>query len=142
MFDTGKIRVGFIRLTVIIDNDDFIIGIAGFACQTLNAAREEIQTIARQNDNGYLLCRSEFPLDPIRVCAPVHGNVTRDAFPLEVLVHGAPGGFELAGLLPNADRAGICTSPPMVQHPRNVMNPISLLDDTKKEVVILCAVEF
>jgi len=30
MFDTGKIRVGLIRLTVVRHNYDFIIGIAGF----------------------------------------------------------------------------------------------------------------
>jgi len=75
------------------------------------------------------------------VRAPVDGDVTPDAFSPEVLVNGAPSGFELPRFLAKATRAGACASPPMVQHPRNVMNPIGPLDGAEEEIVILRTIE-
>ena len=44
--------------------------------------------------------------------------------------------------LPKVRRARVCGSPPVIQHARNMMDPIGLLDDAKKQIVILSAVEF
>jgi hypothetical protein len=72
---------------------------------------------------------------------PIDGDVTLDALSPEVLVNGVPSGLELPRFLPKATRARDCASPPMVQHPWNVMNPIGPLDGAEEEIVILRAVE-
>ena len=61
---------------------------------------------------------------------------------LQMIFNGVPRRIELSTFLSNTDRAGVGATPPMIQHPRNMMNPIGLLGNTKEKVVILRAVEF
>ena len=52
-----------------------------------------------------------------------------------------PAGLERAGFSPNIIGGGIGTAPPMIKDARDVIDPIRLLDDAKKEIVVLCAIK-
>src|ERR1700726_1631873 len=141
VFGPAEVSARPLRLAIVADNNDLIIRIACSGRDALDTAREQLHAITRRNNDGNFLCLGKFPLYPISVRGPVDGDVTLDALSPEVLVNGAPSGFELPRFLPKATRAGACAAPPMVEHPRNVMNPIGLLDGAEEEIVILRAIE-
>ena len=84
----------------------------------------------------------QFALDPKSMGGPIDRDASLDPFSLNVLFHRAPCRAELPRFLAHVDGAGAGASPPVVKHPRNVMNPVGLLNHTEKQIVILGAIEF
>src|SRR4029434_4982049 len=79
--------------------------------------------------------------DPISMGPPIDRDMAGQVPSREMRLQRLTAGVKRTGLAPDIVRGRGRTAPPMIKHPRNVMDALCAFDNAKKKIVVLCAIK-
>src|SRR2546423_15483140 len=84
MFGRGKKRARLLSLTVIVDDNNLVRGVARLLRDAFEAAFEQLDAITNRDDDRNRLRLCQIALDPISMRPPVHRDMPAHLLALQV----------------------------------------------------------
>ena len=141
VFEVREICTRILGLAVVIDHDDLIRRVTGFARQAVEATGQQIDPIAHGDDNRDLLSFRQFSFDPIEIRAPVNRDMSSLLLPFQMPFQRETASLEHSRLTLNIISCRSQSAPPMIKHSRDVIDAVGLFDNTEEKIVVLGAIK-